>query len=348
MPIPVYSSTIRRSEMDAVLTCMVEEKVGPGEMNQKLIKLLREHYGIEDALALRSPAMALLYALKMFDLPEKAGVLLSALAPSWQYIEVVRNGFTPIVLDVDLDTGLVTRAAVEQGIKQGGRVLVLHETVGNIPDMEDLASVSVPIIEDISQSAGARYKIGAGDSCEEKRAGTFGSFAVLGLEERDILTGGGGGVLIACKRNTAAVLKNRIEHIPTTDFLPDINASLAFIQLKMMEKNLQIRTEMRDLYARALLQTRHTSFSFSELVKNPVYSFPVILESGYKEVKQYVNRKDIEIELAFTNSIIDFLKEESTCIHASSLLLRTVLFPLYPRLGTKNAERIAKVIGTLP
>ena len=69
---------------------------------------------------------------------------------------------------------------------------------------------------------------------------------------------------------------------------------------------------------------------------------------GFKDVKQYVNRKDIEIELAFTNSIADFLKEKNTCINAASLLLRTVLFPLYPRLGLNNAAKIAKVLGTLP
>ena len=83
-------------------------------------------------------------------------------------------------------------------------------------------------------------------------------------------------------------------------------------------------------------------------MKNPVYSFPEILENGLKDVKQYVNRKDIEIELAFTNSIADFLKEENKSINAASLLLRTVLFPLYPRLGLHNAAKIAKVLGTLP
>ena len=326
--------------MDAVLTCMVEEKIGPGEMNQKLIKLVRELYEAEGVLALRSPAMALVYALKMFDLPEKAGVLLSALAPSWQYIEVARNGFTPIVLDVDPLTSLVTLEAVEEGIKQGGRALVLHETLGNVPDMEAFAALSIPIIEDISQSAGALYG--------EKRAGTFGSFSILGLEERDILTGGGGGILIAAERRNASVLKNTAETIPITDFLPDINASLAFVQLKNMEKNLQLRDEMRELYLRSLLQTRHKPLVFSEKVKNPVYSFPVILENGLKDVKQYVNRKDIEIELAFTNSIADFLKEENKSINAASLLLRTVLFPLYPRLGLNNAAKIANVLGTLP
>ena len=326
--------------MDAVLTCMVEEKIGPGEMNQKLIKLVRELYEAEGSLALRSPAMAFVYALTMFDLPEKAGVLLSALAPSWQYIEVARHGFTPIVLDVDPLTGLVTIEAVEEGIKQGGRVLMLHETLGNVPDMDTFAALSIPIIEDISQSAGALYS--------EKRVGTFGSFAILGLEERDILTGGGGGILLAVERRNASVVKNAAETIPITDFLPDINASLAFVQLKNMEKNLQLRNEMRELYLRALLQTRHKPLVCSDAVKNPVYSFPVVLESGFKDVKQYVNRKDIEIELAFTGSIADFLKEKNTCINAASLLLRTVLFPLYPRLGLNNAAKIAKVLGTLP
>ena len=217
---------------------------------------------------------------------------------------------------------------------------MLHETLGNVPDMDTFAALSIPIIEDISQSAGALYS--------EKRVGTFGSFAILGLEERDILTGGGGGILLAVERRNASVVKNAAETIPITDFLPDINASLAFVQLKNMEKNLQLRNEMRELYLRALLQTRHKPLVCSDAVKNPVYSFPVVLESGFKDVKQYVNRKDIELELAFTNSIADFLKEKNTCINAASLLLRTVLFPLYPRLGLNNAAKIAKVLGTLP
>ena len=31
--IQTYSTTIRRKEMDAVLTCMVDERIGPGELN---------------------------------------------------------------------------------------------------------------------------------------------------------------------------------------------------------------------------------------------------------------------------------------------------------------------------
>ncbi len=340
MPIPVYSSTIRRSEMDAVLTCMVEEKIGPGAMNQKLIKLVKELYSVEGAIVLRSPALALSYALQAFDLPHEAGILLSALAPSWQYLEVLRLGFTPIILDVSPSTGLVTPETIEKGIKDGGRILVLHETLGNIPDMDAMTTLPIPVIEDISLSAGAFYN--------EKRAGCFGAFAILGLEERDSLTAGGGALLITQERKNALILNNKIKDSPITDFLPDINAALAFVQLKNMTKNIQLRSEMHEIYMKSLLQTRHKPLVFSENMTSSFYSFPVVLETGFKEVKHYVNRKDIEIELAFADSIAAYLNQTDTYPNAASLSLRTVLFPLYPRLGIQKASKVSKVLATLP
>ena len=65
--IPTYSTTIRRKEMDAVLTCMVDEKIGPGELNGKLIQQVKEFIKCDGAVALRSPSIALKYALKSLD-----------------------------------------------------------------------------------------------------------------------------------------------------------------------------------------------------------------------------------------------------------------------------------------
>ena len=67
MKIQVYSSTIRRKEMDAVLSCMVEEKTGPGELNSRLVQSVKEFFGLSGAVALRSPSLALKYA---FPFPE--------------------------------------------------------------------------------------------------------------------------------------------------------------------------------------------------------------------------------------------------------------------------------------
>ena len=341
MKIPVYSSTIRRSEMDAVLTCMVEEKIGPGEMNQKLIRLASEIFQASGAAAFRSPSIALAYALKALDLEKGSSIIISALAPSWQYVEVIRQGYKPVVLDVKIDNTLMDFEAIEAAVHSGGKLILLHETLGFLPNMEKILSLNVPVIEDISQSAGGSYK--------EKFAGSMGVFSILGLEEKDILTGGGGAVLLAPERRTSVILKRIYEEAPVTDLLPDINASLAFVQLRQMTKNMDLRKDMYALYSRSIMQGKHKTVAAFEDCINPIYSFPVILNSGLSDVQKYTSKKNIEIEPAFKDSVVDFLKEEQEqFINATSLLLRCILFPLYPRLGTKKSAEIAKVLATLP
>ena len=78
-------------------------------------------------------------------------------------------------------------------------------------------------------------------------------------------------------------------------------------------------------------------------------SFPLVLSSSYKDVKQYAAKKDIEINLAYENSIIALKDELSeTCIHAKSLYLRCVHIPLYPRLTHAESSQIITVLSSLP
>ena len=239
MKIQPFSSTIRRKEMDAVLTCMVEEKIGPGESNLRLIQQVKEYFDVDGAVAFRSPSIALKYALKALDLPKDSSIMISALAPSWQILAIEDLGYNPLVLDVSPETSLVSPEAVHEAIQNGGRLLILHETMGLIPNMNAILELGIPVIEDISQNAGA--------TLGEKKTGTFGVFSILGLEERDILTAGGGAVLMAPQRRDWLVLKKHTDIAPSTDILPDINCSLAFVQLKEHNRNEQIRKEMYEM-----------------------------------------------------------------------------------------------------
>ncbi|OJF75716.1 MAG: aminotransferase [Treponema sp. CETP13] len=350
MLIKPFSSTIRRREMDAVLTCMVEEKIGPGDLMVRLINLAKEKFSVSGAIALRSPAIALNYALSLLNLEDGAGVILSALAPSWQYQCVLTAGLKPMPVDVSIETGLVDVDLVKEGITNGGRVLVLYESLGQVPDFKKFEDLNIPIIEDISQNAGAKYFHNDGENTIEKPVGSFGVFSILGLEEQDIITAGGGAVLMAPNKRDWPVLEKKIEIAPITDILPDINSALAWVQLKEHKRNETIRSQMYDIYARSLQQGKHKTFSrITENASPIVYSFPVILESGYSEVKAYALRKEIEIAQAFDHSIITIFPEACVnCQQAQSLAFRCALFPLYPRLGGKKAEKVAKVLATLP
>ena len=350
--IQTYSTTIRRKEMDAVLTCMVDEKIGPGELNARLIQTVKEFTKCDGAVALRSPAIALKYALQALDFEKGGKIMISALAPAWQYQTVVSLGFEPLVLDVDEVSGLVTAEIVSAGIQQGGRLLILHETEGILPDYDSILSLGIPVVEDISQSAGASVPLKNEDgtpSEDRKKAGLFGVYTILGLEEKDVITAGGGAVLMAPGRREWIVLKKYTDEAPLTDLLPDINCALAWVQLKEFARNEKTRLDIFNMYQHSCMIGRHKTFARDTEGGSTMCSFPLILASSFKDVKSYTAKKDIEIQQAFAGSVIALKDELSeSCIHAKSLLLRTAHFPLYPRLTQSQVAKIVKVLGTLP
>ncbi|MDR1802311.1 MAG: DegT/DnrJ/EryC1/StrS family aminotransferase, partial [Treponema sp.] len=170
---------------------------------------------------------------------------------------------------------------------------------------------------------------------------------ILGLEERSMLTSGGGALLYSAIRRDAAVLRN-LGDLPPEYGLPDMNAALAIVQFREAERNLLKRREIAELYTQAIQRTRHKRFIPHGAEYNN-YAFPVILETGVKDVKAYARRKDIAVESAFDNTPVGCgLVPPEQCPEAYSLSLRTVLFPLYPRLSMADAGKVTKLIMTLP
>lgn len=370
--IHTYSNTIRRKEMEAVLTCMVDEKIGPGDMNTKMIQTAKELMGFDGAVALRSPALAIEYVLKALDLPKESGIVLSALAPAYQILTVERLGYKAFVADVEEETGLMTLESTEECIKKGGRLIILAESMGVLPDIKKFIELGVPVIEDISHSALAYYPFDEADASAKKaapkpqetaaageenkpsvppgrRAGMYGVYTILGMEDRDIITAGGGALLIAPKRNEWTVLKHLAEAAPSTDFMPDMNAALAFVELKEYNRNEKVRRELFALFSRAVMVGKNKTYTRAQDEGSTIYSFPLVLNSGFKDAKAYAQKKNIEIRQAYENSIIALRQEELSrdCMCANSLLLRCAMVPLYPLLGQKDAAQIVKVLSTI-
>jgi dTDP-4-amino-4,6-dideoxygalactose transaminase len=128
--------------------------------------------------------------------------------------------------------------------------------------------------------------------------------------------------------------------------LPDINSALAIVQFKELHRNITRRHEIARVYVQASLRTRHKRFIpiDSEYCN---YSFPLVLETGLKDVISYAKKKDIEVGNAFENTIAGSALCDN-CPVSSSLVLRTVLFPIYPRLRSHDVERVSRLIMTLP
>jgi len=375
MKIEVHSPTIRRKEMDAVLTAMVEDRVGPGEYSRVLIQTAKEHLRFDFALALRSPATALHLALKALGLNDGDGVLLSALSPHY-YAQVLADlRLTPMYCDVpSFSFPCISPETVEKAIsaRQADvqpRCILLHHTLGFLPDTAAIAALGIPVVEDVSQSyrsqaAGQGREVAdkkrddgqpadktpavTAEAPKPSRETAHGTFTVLGLEERDMLTSGGGALLFAMSRRDASVLRG-YSNLPPEYCLPDINSALANVQFRETERSLERRREIAGVYTQASLRTKHKHFVSLDGFEYNNYAFPLVLETSMKDVTAYARKKEIIVENAFAKSLAGTGTVDSAlCPTSYSLSLRTVLFPLYPRLRSAETERVAKLITTLP
>jgi dTDP-4-amino-4,6-dideoxygalactose transaminase len=330
--------------MDAVLTQLVEERIGPGEQAEKLLQIAKDNIHFDFALAMRSPAAALVLALRAFAAADGArGVVVSALSPLYYARAIEEAGLIPVFCDVEDGQACVsaekTRASVEGA--EPVCCILLHETLGFMPEMRPLLELGIPVIEDCSASYGARLG--------EERAGTFGVFVIMGIEERDMITGGGGALLYAMERRNASVLRSA-SPLPPEYGLPDMNAAMALVQLREASRSAEKRSEIARLYTDAALRgARHKLFARPDDFEYNNYAFPLVLESGMKEAAAYARKKEIEIETAFEHTLMGAgLVPEGLCPHARSLAMRTALFPIYPRLGAEAASSVARLIQTLP
>jgi dTDP-4-amino-4,6-dideoxygalactose transaminase len=346
MKIEVYSPTIRRKEMDAVLTAMVEEKIGPGERNRLLIQTAKEQIHFDYALALRSPAVALHLALKALNIGKGQSVIISALSPRYYFQVIDDLQLSPLICDVTSDFPCMGREIIENTTVKtnNGAVgaIVLHHTLGFVPDTASVAELGIPVIEDISQSYGSWIK-----SFEKNETqAAHGAFYILGLEERDMLTSGGGALVFAMNKKDSALLRN-FTGIADEYCLPDINAALAAVQFRELQRNMEKRDEISKIYVQASLRTRHKRFITRSEDENNSFSFSLVLETGLKDVIAYAKKKEILLENAFEKTIAGSSTLEG-CPVSNSLALRTVLFPMYPRLRSSEVERVSRLIMTLP
>ncbi len=342
MKIPVFKPSIKRRDMDNVLSCMVSDKVGPGDLSNELAKLISKQFELAGGFTFSSYYIAISIALDILNIKQDDQVLISALSPS-VYLDVFKEKrIKSIIIDVDPDSGIILKEEIQKNINENPKALIIHNALGFIPDMEAVLQFDIPVIEDISHSLGGRLR--------EKYCGGFGDLCIISLDIENIITAGQGGLVLAKDRKYVKDIKglSSIEKL----FLSDFNASLAIAQFKQLNSFIDMRKELYDLFSGQLMQSRHkTLMEPIQNAENIPFSFPVLLETGMNEVIQYAAKKNINTYEAFADSIIKRMLDDNInaeCPNAKALMLRCILFPLYPMLGKKNAEIICKVLVSLP
>jgi perosamine synthetase len=340
MSIPVFRSYIRRKDMDTVLNCLVTDSVGPGEYLDRFQRNAREALGFDYGFAVRGPGIALSLALDSLALAEGDAVALPALAPAYYAGVLASHRLVPVFVDAVADSAEADLSSVAS-LEPRPRAYIQYDALGILPDPAAVAALGIPVIEDMSTALGA-YR-------GETRAGALGRVAILGLEPDSIVTSGGGALVLAFGKREGTVLRNLAEAIDPEIRMTDYNAALGLAQLRDLESAIEKRRELAALFAQSLARTRHRLIAQGGEGECGYWALPVSIDSSVKDVAAYAKKKDLDSVLAFERSLLGAgLVPESACPNARSIAMRCLLFPLHQRIGAASAQKIAKVLATLP
>jgi len=341
MSIPVFKPMIRRKEMDAVLSCLVDETIAYGNVSRRFVRSLAQYIGCSGGFAFKETYRGISTILKCLEIEIGGRIILSPLAPSVYVQAIIDLGLKPLYADVSEDDALISNASIQKLLQFDPKAIILSTTLGYIPDIEEIMELNLPLIEDISE--------GFGGNTGSKKAGSYGDFTILSLEPDKIISSAGGCVILGKGKKELNQMKKNISIYEDDMLLPNMNSSLGYAQFEGIENSIEKRKEIAQLFISAVQKSRHTTLFQKGEGENIFYSFPVLLSTGMKDAEKYASRKGVGTVSAFENACINLYQiEETPCPVAQSLLLRCLLFPLYPTLGAKNTELIIKILSTLP
>lgn len=354
MSIPVFRPSIKRKDMDSVLSCMVSDQLWPGQQNEELITALLELLDADGGAALREPVTAYKAVFHALSLEDRPKVALSVLSSVSLYRAVCESGLEPVFLDVDQGSGLVEEQVLKD-LAQDPSIgaLIVNTPLGFVPSYEVLRDLSIPIIEDISEGIGGRYT-------EDVPVGGIGDFIMIGMEPEDVITAGGGMVVLSRGKKQTKALTDAVSDLPQELYLSDMSAALGRTQVKELKGFIEKRRELFETYIRASMRSHHSTLHQPGEALYVPYGFPVVVRGGMNEPIQYARKKGVETQPAYLHSIYQLLAEKEVLSEeeketlprkfpgASALQLSTLLFPLYPALTGKEFDIIQKVLVTLP
>lgn len=341
--IEFYKPTLRRGDMQSVLQAMVDEKIGPGSRKQEFINLLCARLKKKGGMALRSYYDALLSALIIAGVGENSNVILSIISPKIYRTAIKYLNANAIYVDIDKDSGCISSDKILDKMKDNDiDVILLYEPYSQIPYNEDYKGLNIKVIEDISQSFGS--------SIDENIYGNYGDIVICAFEQEHIVSCGGGAAILYNDMEYKELLKKRYNQISKYQQLPDLNAALGIVQLKDVDKHLEKRNEIFNMFKKALFKTEHKLFGQKDInFYSNGWCFPVVLESNPDDIIKFAKKYNVTCMKMFTNSIgNDYNNQYALYPNASSAILRGIAFPIYPFLKPSEIDIIMKVISHLP
>lgn len=211
MKIPFGTISITQHSRQLVNEILHSGRVSCGKYVGELEKRFAEIIGTKEAVALSSGADADALALAvLYDFGAKRGdeIIVPALSFVATGNAVLQAGFTPVFVDIELETLNINPKLIEKVITQKTRAIMPVHLMGKPAKMDEINKIAQKhklfVIEDAAEAHGAVYK--------GKNVGTLGDMAAYSLYLAHIITTIEGGIVTTNRKDFAEVLRSLRSH----------------------------------------------------------------------------------------------------------------------------------------
>jgi dTDP-4-amino-4,6-dideoxygalactose transaminase len=189
-PWPHYAEDEVAAAVDVLRSGRVNYWTGEG--GRAFEREYAEHFGCRHAIALANGTVALELALYALGVGPGDDVIVPARTFIASASAAVMRGATPVICDVDRDSGDATAETIAAVLTPRTRAIIAVHLAGWPCDMEPIMQLArdrgLYVIEDCAQCHGAMYR--------GQYAGTFGDIAAWSFcQDKIISTGGEGGMM---------------------------------------------------------------------------------------------------------------------------------------------------------
>ena len=304
----------------------------------KISKIFNKKYG----LMVNSGSSALLLAYESIPIPKGSNIITPALTFSTTVSMMIKSGFVPNFVDVNVKTFCIDEDKIEASINKKTKAICVPNLIGNLPDWKKIKAIAkkykLLIIEDSADALGS--KIG------NKSSGYYTDISITSFYGSHIINCAGNGGMI-CFNNyniykkakllrswgrSSSLFDENSEKIENRFNIKldnikydkkfifeeqgynlepsEIGAAFGLVQLKKLKSNLIKRTKIFKQHTKFL--NKYNNFFTAPLQNKNVFTgwlaYPItIKENRYfdrTDLQIFLEKKNIQTRVVFTGNIM--------------------------------------------
>ena len=330
--------TLTQEDYEAVLEVLQSGHLVQGNSVSAFEQYLSSFIGVSEGVAVSSGTAALHLSLLALGIGGGDEVIIPsyvcpALLNAVRYVNA-----RPVISDIDGATFNVDVTNIKGRITPRTKAVIVPHMFGRTADIDAIAALGIPVIEDCAQSVGARHG--------QAYTGSFGICSIVSFYATKMLTTGEGGMVLSNDAQFSARVRDLRDYdekegntVRYNYKMTDMQAALGVSQLQRLPSFIERRKEIAARYSTALSDIGISGPLVPQTGDHIFYRYIVLT----RDLSRFTDRmavRGITCRRPVFKPIHHYLGL-SDCPVTDDVFRRAVSIPLYPSLSDDDVARIA-------